>query len=115
MSSHAEIAAARANRQVKVGAKLNKRQRERLNNERKADAALSGGTAIAVEGQEAVAKTPHWFVELQWFRLLRGQPVVRSPPSWAHVLRHLGPPTTAACLQRASLARLALTLCALSP
>lgn len=61
-------------RQVKTGPRLTKRQREKAANEKKADAALGGAVMEAMDGEdEKVAKVPHWFVELQWFRLLRGQ------------------------------------------
>lgn len=60
-------------RPVRTGPRLTKKARERKHEAEKADKALGGATMKEVEGEEATKKTPHWYVELQWFRLLRGQ------------------------------------------
>jgi len=53
--------------------KMTKKARERKREADKADKALGGGTMVEVEGEDATKKVPQWYVELQWFRLLRGQ------------------------------------------
>jgi len=60
-------------RPVATGPRLTKRQREKKHEQQKADKALGGGVMVEKEGEEATKKVPHWYVELQWFRLLRGQ------------------------------------------
>jgi len=61
-------------RPVRAGPVLKKRARERQHEQEKADKALGGAVLATADGEDAAArKTPHWYVELQWFRLLRGQ------------------------------------------
>mmetsp|Transcript_42854 Transcript_42854/g.68864 ORF Transcript_42854/g.68864 Transcript_42854/m.68864 type:complete len:1162 (-) Transcript_42854:18-3503(-) len=56
-----------------AGPRMTKRARERKREADKADKALGGGVMVEVDGEDATKKVPHWYVELQWFRLLRGQ------------------------------------------
>lgn len=60
-------------RPVNAGPRLTKRAREKKREQEKADDALGGATMVQVDGEDATKKVPHWYVELQWFRLLRGQ------------------------------------------
>lgn len=58
-------------RPVNTGPRLTKKARERKHEQEKADKALGGGQIIE-DGEDDKKKAPHWWVELQWFKLLRG-------------------------------------------